>query len=259
MVTDYGKIRALNWSSLKNVATSLRLYKWRTEHPRPETAALALGTAIHMRVLEPDRYAQEYAHQPPGLKLSTKEGKTWRVEQGGRTIIKADKAAVVEACAQSLADHGLAADLLALGRTEQTIRWKIDDVACKGRVDAVSRDHLIDLKTARSLEFFTQDSARHLYHAQLAWYRDGAVAAGMLDEDAEVSLIAVETSEPHDCAVYRLPTWVLEVGRKIYRRCLADLRVAEHTGYYPGRHPGIVDLDLPRWADPFATDYEEEL
>lgn len=255
MVT-YGEIDALNWSSLKHASTSLRLYRWRQTHPRPDTAALSMGRAIHAAILEPEEYSARYCVRPDGLDLRTRAGKEWRDSVGDCDVLPADKAAVIEQCARSVAECREAVALLEGTEREVPLTWQIDGVDCKGRLDALKRSALIDVKTCRTLEWFPRDSATYLYHGQLAWYRDGAVAAKLLDEDAETYVIAVETSEPYDVIVYRYPSWVIEVGRRLYFRLLADVRVAEHTGQWPGRAEGIVDMDLPRWADPAAGDYE---
>ena len=250
----YRDIDALNWSSLKAMHESPALYRWRQEHPRPDTAAYLLGRAVHCAILEPDDLLDRYVGRPEGLDLRTKDGKTWREDVGEREVLTAAQWSTVQACALSVAAHGPASEVLSGTDREVAVTWVLDGVECKGRVDALHADRLVDLKTTRGLGRFVRDSASYLYHAQLAWYLDGAVAADALRPEAEVYIVAVETSEPYDCACYRVPGWVLEVGRGIYQRCLADLRVCEHTGIWPGRHPGVVDLDLPRWADPGADD-----
>src|SRR5262245_29847218 len=52
--------KRLNWSTLKHMAVSAKLLKWRMEHPEPETPALVLGTAIHCAVLEPQEFQKRW-------------------------------------------------------------------------------------------------------------------------------------------------------------------------------------------------------
>lgn len=60
----YDAIEAINWSSLVHMATSAKMLRWRVEHPRPDTPALALGRAIHCAVLEPERFERDYLVEP---------------------------------------------------------------------------------------------------------------------------------------------------------------------------------------------------
>jgi len=253
---DYKQLKAMNASSLKAMAESPRLYKWRTEHPREDTPSLALGRAIHSATLEPDSFGAEYIVKPAGMKFTTKDGKAWREDHAHLTILSPSQAETISGCVRAIEGHEQARSLLADCAVEQTIEWSTDGTRCKGRLDAVKRSALVDVKTCRALKWFGKDSAEYLYHMQLAWYRDGAVAAGVLDADADVYIIAVETAAPHDVAVYRVPPYVLEVGVRLYRRLLGLWLECERTDTWPGRYPAMVDLELPRWADDADDDME---
>ena len=47
-------------------------------------------------------------------------------------------------------------------------------------LDAVAPDRVVDLKTTRDMSKFPRDAANLLYHGQMAWYLDGAIAASAL-------------------------------------------------------------------------------
>jgi hypothetical protein len=63
-MTDYAAIDAMNWSTLKELAVSPRMLKWRVDHPREDTDALELGRAVHCAILEPQRFATAYIVEP---------------------------------------------------------------------------------------------------------------------------------------------------------------------------------------------------
>ncbi|MFA5154787.1 MAG: PD-(D/E)XK nuclease-like domain-containing protein, partial [Clostridia bacterium] len=193
----YESIKALNWSSLKEVATSPRAYRWRQDHPREDTAALAMGRAVHCAILEPAEFEERYIVRPDGVDLRTKEGKAWRTdaEASGREILTAEQGETVEECVASVGAHPDVAGLLEGCLVEQVVTWTdpATGVECKGRLDALTRRQVIDLKTTRELVRFESDAARLLYHGQLAWYLDGARAAGVVDPDAKAWIVAVET------------------------------------------------------------------
>ena len=71
----YTDIKAMNWSSLKNMDVSAKMFQWRVDHPRPDAAHLSLGTAIHSAILEPNNFDKEYHVRPDGIDLRTKAGK----------------------------------------------------------------------------------------------------------------------------------------------------------------------------------------
>jgi len=247
MVAAYDQISALNYSSLHHMATSALLYHWRTKHPRPATAALDFGIAAHVAILEPNAFAARYVVAPEGLDRRTKKGKAWVEEHSDRVVLTAADGARIELCARAIAAHGPASELIEGTNREVVIEWTLDGIACKGRVD-VHAAHLVDLKTCRDLGRFQRDAAGYHYHAQIAWYRDGAVSAGVLNDDAPAYLIAVESVEPFDVAAFVVPTDVLDVGRRLYRRWLGKWKQCERSGLWPGQHPALDFLELPEWA-----------
>lgn len=246
----YRDIKALNWSSLRDMAASPLMYQWRQEHPRPDTAAMALGRAIHCAVLEPYEFETRYALRPDGLDGRTKEGRAWLadVRERGLEALGVDDARTVALVREAVREHEVAHRLLEGCLYEQALTWVLDGIACKGRLDALDRGSIVDLKTTRSLADFARDFARLSYHGQLAWYADGARLAGAVDADARAYVVAVETSEPYDVAAFVLPDDVLELGRTLYRTLL-DLWVScREADCWPGRHPALTPLELPRWA-----------
>ena len=254
---EYTAIAAMNWSSLKNMARSPLAFRHAAAHPRADTPSLMLGRAVHCAILERGQYAARYAERPAGLDLRTAEGRAWRDAAEGREVLTVEQAATVAGCLAAVRSHVPAREALSWSDTEVVATWQVDGVACKGRLDAVSKRWLVDLKTCRDLSRIERDAAEYLYHAQLAWYRHGAVAAGLLYPDAQVYLVAVETSAPHDCAMLRLPDYVLAAGERVWRRLLAQWQECDRTELWPGRYPAVHDLELPRWADP-APEAEED-
>lgn len=249
-MTSYKEIKALNWSSLKAMASSPLLYAWRQEHPRPDSPAMALGRAVHCAVLEPAAFGDRYVVRPAGLDGRTKEGKAWAADarERGLEVLSADDGATVTACSSAVHDHDAARGLLEGCLYEQGLTWALDGIACKGRLDALDRGSVVDLKTCRDMGSFARDFARMSYHGQLAWYLDGARAAGAVDDDAQAFVVAVETCEPYDVAAFVMPADVVEMGRALYRSLL-DLWVScRDADYWPGRFPALAQLELPRWA-----------
>jgi exodeoxyribonuclease VIII len=254
----YESIKALNWSSLKEVSTSPRAYRWRQDHPREDTAALAMGRAVHCAILEPAEFAARYIVRPADIDGRTKAGKAWLddARASGREVLTADQGETVEECVASVRAHHDVAELLEGCATEQVVTWTDPGtgVACKGRLDALTPRTVIDLKTTRELARFEQDAARLLYHAQVAWYLDGARAAGVVDDDARAWIVAVETVGPFDCGPLEVAGADLDAGREVYRRLLDTWVSCRETGEWYGRIPVGRRLELPRWAPGFEPE-----
>lgn len=245
----YAKQDALNWSSLKLMADSPLLYRFRQDHPRPDSAALSLGRAIHCAILEPDAFASRYLVRPDGLDGRTKDGKAWIADarERGLEVIGNDDAQVIARCIDAVKANPVARAALDGTDREVSLSWEVGGVACKGRPDAVDRQSVIDLKTTRDLGRFPCDYESLRYYGQLAWYLDGAIRAGVCDSDATAYIIAVETSEPYDCACYALTSEAIDSGRRLYRRLLELWRSCRDSDRWPGRVPGLGYLDVPRW------------
>lgn len=261
----YAAIDAVNFSSLKVMATSAKAYRDALEAPREDTPAMAMGRAVHCAVLEPDEFPLRYALRPDGIDRRTKDGKAaWEAfvaANAGRDVLDADEYRRALAIRDAVRGHGPAAARLATGRAEQVIQWTDAEtgVACKARADFIStvgRGAIVDLKTTSKLNprMWPSEVARRFYHAQLAFYIDGAHAAGLGALDAVI--IGVESARPYDCGVWTLDEDSLYCGQQTYREWLARLVECRRTNVWPGLYPQEEPLRLPAWA--FGDDNEPE-
>lgn len=266
MVTAYEQIDAVNWSSLKYMATSARLLQWRTTHPRPDSPALRLGRAIHCALLEPERWPSAYV-VAPDVDRRTKIGKAdWAAFQEAldpaAELLSADEHALAERCADAIREHPRAVELLTGVRTEETLTWTDDatGLPCKARLDTITPRYVLDLKSTRreSIAQIKRDFASFLYHGQLAWYHDGAIASRLIPPDARTPyVIVVQTVEPYDVVPGRIMAEDLERGRALYRSLLDRYAQCKAADWWPGLAPDLVDLDLPAWA-PAGDENKEE-
>lgn len=254
---DYAQIAAVNWSTLVHIATSPRLLAWRREHAREETRALRVGSAIHCALLEPDAYPKRYVAEPDLGDGRTKAGKEARAAFNatvppGALVLDADEDALIKRCADAARAHPAVRDLLRAGRSEEVVTWhdEATGLACKGRLDYIAPRYLLDLKSTRAetLGQLAREVAGRMYHGQLAFYRDGAIAARTLSPAAQVIVIAIQTVEPYDVVPARIQVEDLERGRALYRSLLRRYAECQAANWWPGLAPGVVDLPLPEWA-----------
>lgn len=267
----------LNWSTLRHIATSPKLLKWRVEHPTPDSDALKLGRSIHCAILEPQEFGKRWV---AATTCQAKTGKgepcksdgslyymgSWYCRVRGHApaeatptpgegveVMTSEGLELTRVCAASVAAHGPASKLLTGGHAEQEIEWTDPEsgIECRGRIDYLRPNDLIDLKSTRreTIREFTADCARNLYHAQLAWYTDGAIQAGRLPADAGLPyVVAISTEEPYDVVAFQLSKVSLEAGRILIRDLIKKYQECQAAELWPGLAPDLAVLDLPSWA-----------
>lgn len=251
---DYRAIDAVNPSSLKVLWNQSPLhYREALTAPDVETPSKKLGTAVHMAILEPERFDSFYQICPEGMKFNVKAGKEWLAEYGHLPFLKYEEHQKCVAMRAAVEQHPKACRYIdADGQVESVLQW-IDTetgIECKGRPDLVLDDGtLVDLKSARDAgpRLFGSQAAQLGYHFSMAMYRDALAEMGRTPP--RVLFVAVENEPPHDVVVYRVPDDVLAQGREDYRNALAELAVCRNTDRWPG-HGQELDLELPRWAMP---------
>lgn len=248
----YRDLPGVNWSTLKHMARSpLHYNAAATGALVKDTPAMAFGRAVHTAVLEPDMFPRSYVVWDGGIR----RGAVWesfRAANEAKEIVSAADYERALALRDAVRGHGVAGPLLDNGVAERVLMW-IDEqtgITCKARLDWVS-DALVDLKTTTDVDerVFGQHAARLGYHGQLAFYRRGLVANGY-PETTPVRLIAVESDEPHDVAVYELDDDVLWAGDALVDRLLEELEACMAQNTWPGRYPETTRLVLPSWAWP---------
>lgn len=256
--SEYETWDGINHSTLKWFSRSpAHARQYRVKPPEP-SAALALGSATHVAVLEPDRFADAYAR---GIKVDRrfKQGKDeWArfvTENRNRIVLPPEEYDLCHRLKEAVWSHETAADILrAPGGNELSTFWVDPETGtpCRSRLDALRLLYgwtfIVDLKTAvdASPAGFSRAAANYAYAEQAAMYLDGLSA---LDPRARRFVhIAVEKDEPCVVAVYELDEQSIEEGRRAYRAHLGQYVECLKTNLWAGYGDGIIPLSLPRWS-----------
>lgn len=254
----HGRVLGLaSKSALDLVHRSPAHYKaWVDGHEKEPTPALIFGRALHMALLEPERFARKFATQPDFGDCRFKENKArrdeWRRDNAGREPLSAEDADVIDGMVRSVRAHPLASKLLVDGQSELTVRWRDEatGLECKARADYYVRERglIIDVKTTEDAgpEGFAKSCARYGYHRQHALYRDGFRASGLPAE--HFVFVAIEKEPPYAVATYVLDDEALARGEDSIADDMATLAECMKTGCWPGYATSIRVLTLPRWA-----------
>jgi PDDEXK-like domain of unknown function (DUF3799) len=226
--------------------------------PRESTPAMQLGTALHLAVLEHDRFTTEVVTAPPGINRRTNDGKAewcrFLADSAGKTILDAKDYNLCRNMAASILDHRKAVDAIRLAEhVEYAIRWQDQSrLWVRNLIDALvpGQELLINLKTAAdpSPEAFSRAIANYGYHRSSSLYLRGArEALGML-QPREL-FIVVGKEPPHEVACYLIDAESLAAGQRANRLGLDELARRRETGNWSSRHADkIEEIGVPRWA-----------
>lgn len=227
-------------------------------HPKPPTKALTLGDALHARVLEPTRWAAEYAIVPPLDRRRAADKRAWErfeTENPGRTLLKEAEGELIEGMRDSVLRKGTALRQVLEGKhlVECSALWA-EPIGVHGklRIDLYGSigdfPVLVDLKSTKdaSPRGWPREAARYGYHIQAAWYLRG------LDRLApkvprRFLFVAVENYPPFASAEYELDLATLQLGARAADRALrayAESRGSGTWGAYPW---GVQPLSFPEW------------
>jgi hypothetical protein len=186
-----------------------------------ETDAMRFGTLVHLRILEPHKYAERVVRIPPDVlsKSGSRAGSAWKEWQSqqqasGNVIVTDAEHDRIQGIAESIERTPIARYVIeSIEYAEQPLRWTCErtGVQCKGMIDAaLSSGVLCDIKTttdvagkvlgARSSAACTT-SRRHI-----TWTATARLAAGGGWRVRRVRRIWSAST--------RLPTTCWSVGRR---------------------------------------------
>ena len=238
---------------------SPRLYqkKINGEIEPTESAALAVGRAVHVLVLEGrSRFDEEFlvtdgpVHPKTGEPFgkTTKAYREWAASQSKEVVGGADFA-FMSKLRESVWAHPVARELLDEGIAEQTVRTRYCGEPCQIRMDWFRADYggrpaICDLKTCETLDYFEGDARRFGYPQQMAFYREVLRTASEGAVEADCYLLAVEKREPIRCGVWKLTDGILVACALENERAIAELRRCRRESVWPTRTEDMRILDV---------------
>jgi len=255
---EYCAWGACHYSGLKLMGKTAAHARHAMMNPTEPTDDMEIGTATHTAILEPTRFAEQYAKAPP-CDRRTKIGRALYAEfqdlHDGKKILADDDYQCAAGMLSSARTPGTLAEriLSAPGKNERSFVWIDPDTGlpCKGRTDGMriwERGTLVfDLKTAKSAELkaFSREVINRDYHAQASFYLDGL--ATLCDVQRRFAWIVLEKTPPYLTTVREPSYGMLASGRRLYRRWLAEFKACAESGVWPGYPDRIEEIDLPSW------------
>lgn len=239
-------------------------------HPKESTANMALGTAVHSLVLEPEKWEADIAVMP-SLNLRTNAGRAERdaffADNKGKTIVTPDQLEQAKAMAKNVLAHPTASALLDNAVCESSIYWwyrsmDVDDEThykemVKVRPDAISQSHsvVMDLKTCDDATYsgFIRSVQKFGYHVSAAMYLEGINQCKALLQElghfayTKFLFICVENKAPYLVSIYELSPEYLEIGKFMYRYAMQKLYQARQEDW-PGFPEEVRIIEPPTYA-----------
>jgi hypothetical protein len=246
---------SLSHSGAKVLLRSPAHFRYQLEHPVYKDV-FDFGSAAHALVLGVGAPLTVHEYDAEKVK-SPKATNAWKAQQAevrktGGVLLLPEEYAMVEAMAEELTRHRLAAELLSDGRPEVSA-FAPDErtgVLRRGRFDWLGSLILDDYKSAVTSEpdAFVRAAVNYGYHSQAAWYLD--LARDLGHPARAFAFIVQEKEPPYVVTVIELPAELVEVGRERNRRALERFRDCTESGLWPGY---VNDNDFarpkaPAWA-----------
>lgn len=219
-------------------------------HGIPVTAAMAEGTIAHGWILE---------HSFDENLLDEKIKST--IVKDGKVRIGHNAWEHIQKMKESVYAHPAASKLLTNGQAEMAVFGTIADVECKAKPDYLRQKDLVcvELKTTQnaSPEAWSRNVANWSYHIQAAFYLMVLFAHSedLNWNDWNYVWIAVEKTPPYAVGVYMPSDRMMAQAMMEVEALLESYKICISDNYWPAYSSGIVEIDLPRWAQK-EVDYE---
>ena len=252
---EYEALRdAANYSTLKLFERSAAHAKDALDHPKPPSDAMEVGQALHLAVLEPERFKSEVARLPK-MDRRTKEGKAlwadFEANHKGCIILDGDDYERVLGMQAAIRSHPEASLLFAPGgMNEATAIWQDAEtgLTCKARLDKLTtfygQSAIPDLKSTPDARWksFRWKVKDYSYHAQMAFYLDGL--ATLAPRDRFPIWVAVESERPFGVICHQPGEGILAEGRQLYRKWLVEYAECKKSGVWPCYASGIEVVEF---------------
>jgi exodeoxyribonuclease VIII len=244
-------------SGLKQIAKSPRHY-WNKylnkDYKEEPTAAMLFGNVVHTLILEPKEFNVRYA-VAPDVNKTTKDGKAaytaFTEANEGKEFISSKDFTTATAMIEQAKLNPIVTDLLDLSEKEAMHTFRILEVDCKMKADAINifDGCIIDIKTCQdaSPDGFGKACWNENYLLQAAFYLDGYYFATNNDLKRFI-FIAMEKTAPFNVAVYEMDREQIELGRQQYLAALQTYKNCLASNDWHAYGKEIQPLQLPYWA-----------
>lgn len=249
---DYHDSAGIGNSGLGLVARSPAHYNFAPD--KETTRAMAIGSAIHCSLLEPEKFAEEYMLLS---EVKDRRGAPYKdavkAHGNGDKVLTAKEVDQVKGMQDSVYAQSNAKALLETAGTREVAIYTKDPetgVIVKIKIDILTESRrIIDLKktTDSRPEPFGKSVFNYRYHVQAAFYSDVFQwATG--DKLETYGILAVEQEMPHAVMLYVIDDEALAMGRALYRKALNTYAKCVESKEWPAYSAKPQIISLPPWG-----------
>lgn len=249
--------------------------KYQRENPKKPTDAFIIGSALHCKLLTPDRFEKDF---PISTQCSASTGKGTACRNIGNRLVNGnwfcgthakdypetpalsyEDNQAIDAMISRIKSNNAAASILDDAGPDDSnevaavFEWPElfngNPLKCKAKADGIRKSWsaIFDVKTTTnaSRQAFEKEVGTYGYYRQAAFYLEAFRACG-LDFEHFV-IIAVEKTPPYGVACYRIMGEALELGREELKKPMALYAACERNNNWPGYETEFQDITIPSW------------
>lgn len=217
-----------------------------------ETNAKTFGHALHLKILEPLLFENEFCISPK-FDRRTNIGKElfrqWEADNTNKKIITTENYEKILEMSESIKNDKYANQLIIKSDIEKSIYWIDEDtgILCKARPDIIKNNIICDLKTTEDAcdQSFMHSAYKYNYHIQAAMIKDGFEKVTN-EKITQIVIIAVEKNPPYAVKNYIFDETAIEKGRQEYKELLIKYKNSLINNKWDGYEPSY--LFLPKYA-----------
>jgi len=256
---EYHRIKGYSRSDLVNFNRSPAYCKYKRTEPEEKRSYFELGTAAHSCILEGwSAYIKRVAVVPEAVlgkngSKSTKAYRQWAEDNAHKTQLTEEQVEQVHGMYRSVISKKGFIKYFTGGMAETSGLW-IEDFSGHSIRLKIRPDYLptvgvaADLKTtAQPLDRWPAFAANTLAHWSAALTCRGLTRLTGVNH-VEYIFGVIETTPPHDCAIFRTPRYLIEYGEYQINELLPRLAECDRTGEWPGAPDEERTLQYPAWA-----------
>ena len=253
---NYHSFDAMSASRLRTLDKSTSLHLAHSLVTPMESPALAVGRALHSKVLTPASYLSDFAIAPPCDRRTTAGKAKWDsfvLSAAAKTVLSGDQSEEVDAMHRSIMKHPDAKMIIAdlSGQSEVSLFAEVAGIKAKARfdrlVDAQGERIIVDVKTtasSASKSEFEKTIWNFGYGIQSAFYLDMAERCGVPAQ--HFVFVVVEKTAPYAVAVYRFSDEIAQAFRPRMLELISEYKEFKESG--PKGYEGVTEIGIPAWA-----------
>ncbi|KIA63037.1 hypothetical protein FG87_22010 [Nocardia vulneris] len=233
-------------------------FKHERDHGKVTAAHFDEGHAAHSLVLGVGLDIVEVAAESWQTKAAREERQA--AYDAGKVPLLSAKVSEIKAMAAAIADHPLAAELLADGVAETSAycldpaTWTRLRARADWRTAFRGQPTIVDYKTSKNADpsLFRVSASGIGYHCQDPWYRDVFAACGI--EIDRFIFVVQEKTPPYLISVHEFSDDDVALGRRLNRLAIDIYAACVAEDYWPGYGDHIHSMRLTARARYFAEE-----